>query len=507
MGQNANGQLGNGTTANSSVPVAVTTTGVLNGKTVTSISAGTYHSLALASDGKVYTWGRNQFGQLGNNSKTGSSVPVAVVATGALNGKTVTSISAGTYHSLALASDGKVYAWGQNDKGQLGNGTTTNSSVPVAVTATGVLAGKTVTAIAGTGDHKLVKTSDNALYTWGFNDAGQLGNNTTTNSTVPVPVLFGTPSVPNNITTTPGDGALALTWKKPIAVYGQAVTGYSLQYRTLGATTWTTASVAGDVTSYTLGSLANGTKYQLRLAAVTAVGVGDYSDIRLATPHVAPTITSVSPEAGTVAGGTGTTITGTDFEIKGKDVVQVAQGGSHYLALASDGTVYAWGQNGAGQLGNNSTTDTSVPVAVTTAGTPMDGKTITAIAAGGSHSLALASDGTVYAWGHNTYGQLGNNSTTQSNVPVAVTMTGALAGKTITQVSVGHVHSCVLDSAGTTYCWGFNTDGELGNNSTTQSTVPVAVNTSGVLAGKTIIQISANYAHTCVLDSAGAVYC
>ncbi|HPF30890.1 MAG TPA: chromosome condensation regulator RCC1, partial [Candidatus Saccharibacteria bacterium] len=132
---------------------------------------------------------------------------------------------------------------------------------------------------------------------------------------------------------------------------------------------------------------------------------------------------------------------------------------------------YCWGSNSDGQLGNNSTTDSLVPVAVTTAGTPMTGKTIQAISAGYHHTCALDTAGAVYCWGYNNYGQLGNNSSTDSLVPVAVTTVGTdMSGKTIQAISVGDSHTCALDTAGAVYCWGYNGSGQLGNKQTDSKT-------------------------------------
>ena len=357
-GSNNYGELGNGTISRdpNPLPVAVTTTGTpMAGKTITAVSAGSYYSLALAGDGTVYTWGRNNYGQLGNGTTDDSNIPVAVTTTGTpMAGKTITAISAGRFHSLALASDGTVYAWGFNEEGQLGNGTTDDSNIPVAVTTTGTsMAGKTITAISGGYSHSLALASNGTVYAWGYNDYGQLGNGTTTVSNKPV--------------------------------------------------------------------------------AVTTTG----------TPIADKTITAISA------------------------------GYSHSLALASDGTVYAWGNNGNGRLGNGTTTHSNKPVAITD--TPMAGKTITAISAGSSHSLALASDGTVYAWGYNGYGQLGNGATDDSNIPVAITTAGMpMAGKTITAISAGSSHSLALASDGTVYAWGFNEEGQLGNGTNVDSNLPVA---------------------------------
>ena len=426
----------------------------------------------------------------------------------------IVQVVGGDSHSLALASDGTVYAWGYNGSGQLGNNSTTNSSVPVAVTTTGTpMSGKTITAIAAGSDHSLALASDGTVYAWGYNRYGRLGNNSTTNSSVPVQTqltLYGTPSVPNNLTTTPGNSSVALTWQPPITTYDQTITGYSLQYRPVGSTTWITTSITGNITSYTLNSLTNNTKYQLRLAAVTAGGVGDYSNIILATP-TNPIITSITPNYGSPSGGTSTTITGVDFALKEKDIVQASAGagGSHTMALSSDGKVYAWGYGGSGRLGDGNYANSTIPVAVTTTGV-LSGKTITAISAGSGHSLALASDGTVYAWGNNTSGRLGINSTNATGTPKSVVTTGTpMSGKTIVGISAGAAHSLALASDGTVYAWGNNGSGRLGNGDGTNADalVPAAIETAGTpMSGKTIVAISAGETHSLALASDGTIY-
>ncbi|MEY3896593.1 MAG: hypothetical protein RLZZ214_2113 [Verrucomicrobiota bacterium] len=367
-GSNNNGELGNNSSTSSSVPVLVTRSGVLSGKTVVSVSAGSNHSLALCSDGTVAAWGYNDKGQLGNNSTTSSSVPVLVTQSGVLAGKTVVSVEAGSNHSMALCSDGTVAAWGDNVYGQLGNNSTTSSSVPVLVTQSGVLAGKTVVSVSGGAMHSLVLCSDGTVAAWGYNGNGQLGNNSTTNCSVPV--------------------------------------------------------------------------------LVTQSGV-----------------------------------------LSGKTVVSVSGGAMHSLALYSDGTVAAWGSNYNGLLGNNSPTSSSVPVLVAQSGV-LSGKTVVSVSAGFYHSLALCSDGTVAAWGDNFFGQLGNNSTTSSGVPV-VSWSGVLSDKTVVSVSAGYLHSLALCSDGTVAAWGSNHNGQLGNNSSTSSSVPVLVTRSEVLSGKTVVSVSA----------------
>jgi alpha-tubulin suppressor-like RCC1 family protein len=361
------------------------------------LGAGNGHSIATDPSGKVYTWGWNTNGQLGNGTYTYSyDVPVTVTTSGVLSGKTITAVAGGEAHSIALTSDGTVYTWGHNFIGQLGNGNLTDSNVPVAVTG---LSGKTITAVAGGGTHSIALASDGTVYTWGFNFYGQLGNGNNTNSNVAVAVT-------------------GLSGKTITAIAGGL--NHSIALATDGTVyTW------GDNFS---GQLGNGTN--------------NASNVPVA-------------------------VTG----LSGKTITAVAGGGVHSIALAPDGTVYTWGENYFGQLGNGTNTYSNVPVAVT----GLSGKTITAIAGGGLHSIALASDGKVYTWGYNVFGQLGNGTNTDSNVPVAVT---GLSGETITAIASGKDHSFALASDGTVYTWGDNYYGQLGNGTNTDSNVPVVVDQS-----------------------------
>ena len=311
-----------------------------------------YHTIVTKSDGTTYTWGYNNHGELGNYSTTQSSIPAAVDVSGVLSGKTIKAVAAGGYHSIALASDGTVYTWGYNNYGQLGNNSTTQSTIPVAVYVSGVLSGKTIKAVAAGSYHSIALASDGTVYTWGYNCDNE---------------------------------------------------------------TYTTVPIAVDMS-----------------------GV-----------------------------------------LSGKTITAIAAGATHSIVLASDGTVYTWGENDYGQLGNMSVELSKVPVAVYASGI-LSGKTITAVTAGATHSIVLASDGKVYTWGRNNYGQLGINSYDDSHIPVAVYTDGVLSGKTITMTAGGFNHSIALASDGTVYTWGGNDHGELGNNSTAQSAVPVAVDQSSI---------------------------
>src|ERR1017187_9908535 len=186
-GENYNGELGDGTNINSGLPAAVDTSGVLAGKTLTQISAGYEHTCGLDAAGAAYCWGLSSYGQLGAGNTSSTSVPVAVDTSGVLAGQAMTQITAGWYDTCALdATVGTVYCWGRNSYGQLGDGSTTDSSVPVAVDTGGLLAGKPLTQITIGGYDVCAMDASGAAYCWGANHFGELGDGSTTDSSVPV---------------------------------------------------------------------------------------------------------------------------------------------------------------------------------------------------------------------------------------------------------------------------------------------------------------------------------
>ena len=173
-GSNSSGQLGDGTTIDRANRVQVA---ALSG--VKAVDTGEDHTVALKSDGTVWVWGNNSNGQLGNGTTTNSSVPIQVTSL-----SNVIDVTAGYKFTVALKSDGTVWAWGINGSGQLGNGTTTDSSIPVQVIG---LATASTAVSAGYG-HVLSLQNDTSVWAWGSNSNGQLGNGTTTDSALPVQV-------------------------------------------------------------------------------------------------------------------------------------------------------------------------------------------------------------------------------------------------------------------------------------------------------------------------------
>ena len=227
---------------------------------------------------------------------------------------------------------------------------------------------------------------------------------------------------------------------------------------------------------------------------------------------------SATPGAPLAADNTAATLSqaGASFRmrvgVENKEDLMLAKhiiGGFGYVcAVALDGRVYCWGSNSNGKIGSGNTSSALVPSAVKISGA-LVGKVIKQIepSSAGNHSCVIASDDKAYCWGYNGFGQLGNNNTVNSLTPVAVDTAGVLASKTIKQIASGGISSCVIASDDKAYCWGSNNFGQLGNGNLKNSSTPTPVSTTGVLAGKTIKQITAGTEFTCAIASDDKAYC
>ena len=313
-----------------------------------------FENCFVDNDGKVYTWGENYDGELGNGKTDSTIVPICIsdIEGNELKGKNIVDIVKSGFFKVALDDNGKVYTWGSNVGGQLGNGTENDSSVPICISDTenSVLKGKNIKNISLSGNTVCALDDNGKVYTWGENNYGQLGNGTTTNSSMPI--------------------------------------------------------------------------------------------------CISDTENSV---------------------LKGKNIKNISANGYTVCAIDDNGKVYTWGKNNYGQLGNGTTTNSSMPICISDVqNNALNNATITKIITRSVDIYAIDDNGKLYAWGGNNYGQLGNGTTTSSNVPICMNdVTGSkLKDREITGVyflenQYKNPTIALLDSNKRLYLFGTNNQGQL----------------------------------------------
>ncbi len=339
----------------------------------------------LRANGTVWCWGNNRLGTVGDGTTTNRTMPVQVAGI-----TTAVAITGSEHQRCALLRDGTVSCWGANVDGQLGDATNTNRPRPVAVFG---LAG--VTDIQSGLDHVCaIRGVTGAVMCWGANDDAQLGNGTTTSRNVPV------------------------------------------------AANETAAMQLGSYGSQTCARRANG--------SIDCWGRNVDGELGIGTV-VSPSMTP-APVMGV------------------SDAAEVEGGSTFTCARRTSGRVVCWGENSYGQMGDG-TRDTVVR---RTAPTMDVSGLVDAVqfAAGGAHVCALRASGGVACWGANGHGQLGDGTVATRTMPVATMGLGSAA---VVQVSVGDFHSCALLADGTVRCWGENADGQLGDGTTTVRQVATVV--------------------------------
>ncbi|NKY22055.1 InlB B-repeat-containing protein [Cellulomonas denverensis] len=364
----------------------------VTGLTFTQVALGNASGYGVTDDGGVYSWGDNSYGQLGDGSTQRTSTPVSVAVP---DGVVFVEVAGGYWAGFALTEDGQVYGWGRNNQGQLGDGSTTDRSVPAPVQTP---AGVEFTQIASAYSANYALTSDGEVYAWGDNAYGQLGDGTTTDRSVPV--LVSTP---------PGVTFTAIT--------------------------------SGAYTAHALAT--DGSVYSWGQGLYGQVGDGT------TTSRPVPVLTQAPA--------------GVEFS-------QIASAYYAAFALGTDGQLYAWGSNlSSGVLGVGSPDRWVVPTAVTVPA----GLTLTQVAGSNTAVFALTADGEIYAWGRNASGQLGNN-TTSTAVREQMLPVLAPAGVTFTQLAGnGESFASALTSDGRVYSWGLNSYGQVGDGTITNRAAPV----------------------------------
>jgi alpha-tubulin suppressor-like RCC1 family protein len=476
-GYNFFGQLGDGTTTNRSTPVQI---GADN-KWV-NVATSYDHTLGLKSDGSLWAWGFNGFGQLGDGTTTQKNWPIQI---GTDNNWV--SIAAGAMYTLGLKSDGTLWAWGYNAYGQLGDGTSINQRhSPVQIGTDN----KWISIVAGS-SHSLGLKSDGSLWAWGYNYHAQLGDGTNTNRISPVQI-----GTDNKWAMVKAGDEYSLGLKSDGSLWGWG--GNSNGQLGNGITTslispvqigidikWVSIAV-GD--QHSLGLKSDGTLWAWGANWNGQLGDGtstsQYNPMQIGTENEWVNIVASSNHSlGMKSDGTlwtwgrniygelgdGTNIdknTPIQTSVPLNVWLSISAGAGYTFGLKSDGTLWAWGRNDYGGLGDGTTIPRFCPVQIGT-----DNKW-TCIAAGGNHPLALKSDGTLWAWGYNGYGALGDGTTINKSSPVQI----GIDTKWIS-ISAGYGYSHGLKSDGTLWAWGDNSNGQLGDGTTIQRNSPVQIGT------------------------------
>jgi len=404
--------------------------------TVQRLATGHGTEFALKADGTVWAWGSNYGGELGTGTVYPfSATPVQVKGLSGV--KKITYSINNTVSLFALKTDGTVWAWGSNDVGQLGNGTTTDSALPVQVS--GLSGVQDLGTQIQTTPMIFAVKSDGTLWEWGQDSIIPQAANGPLASTVPV-----------QLTTISG--------------VAQVVTdGYSVMVLKADGTVWgwgqNDFGQLGDGTT-----TATNTPVQVKaLSGVQSVTIDNLDAYAVKSDGTA--WAWGSNDQGQLGNGT-TTSSSTPVQVRGLSGVQLltAQERS-VMAVNGDGTLWTWGANFYGQLGNGTKTDTSVP-------TKVSGLTsVSSVATDGRSIFAVNGDGTEWAWGYNYWGQLGNGTTADSSTPTQVK---GLSNVKSTFTDGGPVAFALLTD-GTVWSWGSGQSGLLGNGATDSSFVPVRV--------------------------------
>lgn len=388
-----------------------------------------------SAPGTVWTAGLNENGQLGRSAPSRHAILTPASGTSGADRLTgVVALAGGGRHSLAVLADGRVLAWGANDQGQLGDGTRTDSAVPVAVAAPDGADGplRDAVAVAADTDFSMALLGDGTVVTWGTGDAGQRGIGTRT--APPRPTIVRRP-----------DGRGPLTGVSAIAADGRTELALLHDGRVLA---WG----------------ANG--YGM---------VGDGTTVDRTLPV---------PVRGLNGSGVLTRVT------------RIAVGGQHALAVLADGTIASWGHNDSGQLGDGTRDDRRVPGFVG-GSEPLRG--VADVSAAEKHNYALLRDGSVRAWGNNTAGQLGDGTDELRSAPVKVVGAKSAQLRGVTQVQGGEAYGAAVLADGTALTWGAGGRGQLGSGEPVTRERPGPLVAQGGRAPTGVLTIAPGERHLLVL--------
>lgn len=559
------GTLGNNTSAGSisNTPVKI----LWSREFITEIVGGNTFSGLLTKSGQIWTWGTNTFGQLGDNSVVGKLTPVSILG----NTKTFCDISFGNDHSLAVDKNGRIWSWGNNNVGQLGDNSVISKRTPVSILG----AVKTFCNVIATNQFSLAIDKNSRIWSWGNNTVGQLGNNAIISQLTPVSILGAVKSFKQADSHFSDNSVLALdingrVWAWGVNTYGQlgdnsvtsrrtpvSILGANKTFNIISSGGWCSGGIDrsgriwmwGNNTNYQLGvtdlvsvrtpklisgalkTFCNISLGQYRGIAVdnrnnvwtwgyninASLGLG-YSTMSALTPvgicDGGKTFSHIFNSSGGnqsltnrgQAWGWGINYNytiGNNLNLNkdspilvsgvGKTFCDIVLSQTHSMAIDKNGSVWCWGDNVNGQLGDNSLTTRGTPVKISGLN-----RTFCVIDAGSGFSVGINQRGLVFTWGGNNVGQLGDNTIVSKRTPVSIL--GAL--KTFCKIATGQLFTTAIDKNGRVWGWGGNTNGQLGDNTIVSKRTPVSI----LGAVKTFCQISTGDAFTLAIDKNGRVW-
>jgi len=457
-GGNANGRLGDNSTTCRNTPVSVL--GVV--KTFCKISAGGYYVHTIDKYGRLWSWGGNFYGNLGNNSTISQRTPVSIL--GAT--KTFCEISGGTNHSLAIDKYGRLWSWGFGKYGVLGDNDSNQMSKITPVSVGGTV--KTFCKIGAGNFHSIAIDYKGKTWAWGYNLYGIISNSNIEPKITPISVTASKTFCRIFVGAQTGIG---LTNNGSIFTWG------SNEYGQLGDNTinlkYTPVSIGGSTKTFC--QIVNGYSFNLAIDKYGKIWSWGYNNVRQLGDTT--TINKSTPVA--VAG-------------LAKTFCKISAGAEHGAAIDQYGKIWSWGLNTSGQLGNNSTVSQLTPVAILGAT-----KTFCEISLDVQHSMAIDKNGLAWGWGAASSGRLGIGAALCTRTPRSIIGTR----KTFCKISTGTTSGYAIDKNGKAWSWGDNSFGQLGTNNTLAYNSPVSV-----YGTKTFCKIQGGGQYALAIDKNGKLW-
>jgi alpha-tubulin suppressor-like RCC1 family protein len=529
-GRNNQGQLGVGNLTDQNYPTKVS---LPNGRYALAIEAGDYHVCAILDDYSIKCWGQNTFGQLGNGNIDDKNSPTSVILSGLNN---PIQISAGGSSTCALFDNGQIKCWGSNYNGELGLGSSGSSNSqqnsPQTLTAISHLDSSQVT--VGT-NFACALFHDGAPRCWGIGTSGQLGSGVSSSNSVPVLVkdygerlndsiqfIHGTQiSIPihiagwDYISTPIGSYPNGVAWNN--GTYSMELNG-NLTVGNHSASVVFSNSIKNITVTISFQIIERIDPWSNRVAShsigMSILGENSLIPIQIESGggHTCFITSNMynycqgDNSYGQLGSGSYSGAYTSPYKIYNfeEPLESLSTGQDHTCGIDYEGTLYCWGRNNYGQIGNGYSHGNSkydIPQKIDVDSNGNDLTRALQIGVGYGHSCGIFEDLELYCWGYNSAGQLGIGSQSSYNRPYIVDLPG---NQRATDISLGNYHTCAITDNGSVYCWGDNGNGKLGDNSQTNSHLPIYVE---LPQNRKAIGISLAVSHSCAILDNNSVYC